>query len=56
MIDAAIRYFAGERPEFFAVAVNSGEQPPFFARVYDHIRTLGADHEQARAGRAGDGR
>lgn len=41
VIDAAIRYFAGERTEFFAVAVDPGEQPPFFARVYDHIRTLG---------------
>ncbi|MBB6426448.1 methylated-DNA--[protein]-cysteine S-methyltransferase [Sphingopyxis sp. JAI128] len=41
VIDAAIRYFAGERIEFFAVAVDRGEQPPFFARVYDHVRTLG---------------
>lgn len=41
VIDAAIRYFAGERIEFFAVAVDPGDQPPFFARVYDHVRTLG---------------
>lgn len=41
VIDAAIRYFAGERTEFFAVTVDPGDQPPFFARVYDHVRTLG---------------
>jgi methylated-DNA-[protein]-cysteine S-methyltransferase len=41
VIHAATRYFAGERTEFFAVAVDPGEQPPFFARVYDHVRTLG---------------
>ena len=41
VIDAATRYFAGERIEFFAVTVDPGEQPPFFARVYDHVRTLG---------------
>ncbi len=41
VIDAAIRYFAGECTEFFAVAVDPGEQPPFYARVYDHVRTLG---------------
>lgn len=41
VIDAAIRYFAGERTEFFAVTVDPGDPPPFFARVYDHIRTLG---------------
>ena len=41
VIDAAIRYFAGEPTEFRAVAVDPGNQPPFFARVYDHVRTLG---------------
>lgn len=41
VIDAAIRYFAGERIEFFAVAVDPGAQPPFFARIYDLVRTLG---------------
>ncbi|HWV61536.1 MAG TPA: methylated-DNA--[protein]-cysteine S-methyltransferase, partial [Sphingopyxis sp.] len=41
VIDAATRYFAGERIEFFTVAVDPGDQPPFFARVYEHVRTLG---------------
>lgn len=41
VIGAAIRYFAGERTEFFAVEVDPGDQPPFFSRVYDHVRTLG---------------
>lgn len=41
VIDAAVRYFAGERTEFFAVTVDPGDQPPFFARVYEHVRTLG---------------
>ena len=41
VIDAAIRYFAGERVDFFAVPVDLGEQSPFFARVYDRVRKLG---------------
>ena len=41
VIDAAIRYFAGEHVEFFAVPVDLGEQSPFFARVYDRVRRLG---------------
>jgi len=41
VIDAAIRYFAGERIDFSDVTVDLGEQEPFFARVYDHVRTLG---------------
>lgn len=41
VIDAAIRYFAGKRTEFRTVKVDLGDQPPFFVRVYDHVRTLG---------------
>jgi methylated-DNA-[protein]-cysteine S-methyltransferase len=41
VIDAVIRYFAGERVDFSAVAVDLGEQEPFFARVYDQVRKLG---------------
>lgn len=41
VIDAAIRYFDGERIEFFEVPVDAGQQPPFFAQVYAFIRTLG---------------
>ena len=39
--DAAIRYFEGERVEFFEAPVALGEQPSFFAQVYAHVRTLG---------------
>lgn len=41
VIDAAIRYFAGERIDFSGVPVDLGEQSPFFARVYDRVRQLG---------------
>jgi methylated-DNA-[protein]-cysteine S-methyltransferase len=41
VIDAAIRYFDGERIEFFEILVDPGQQPPFFAQVYAFIRTLG---------------
>jgi methylated-DNA-[protein]-cysteine S-methyltransferase len=41
VIDAAKRYFAGERVDFSGVAVDLGEQDPFFARVYALIRKLG---------------
>lgn len=41
VIDAAIRYFDGERIEFFEVPVDPGQQPPFFAQVYAFVRTLG---------------
>lgn len=40
-IDAAIRYFAGERIDFSDVQVDLGRQSPFFARVYEQVRTLG---------------
>ena len=39
--DAAIRYFEGERVEFFEAPVALGGQPPFVAQVYAHVRTLG---------------
>jgi len=41
VIDAAIRYFEGDRIEFFDVPVDLGEQPPFFAQVYAVVRKLG---------------
>ena len=41
VIGAAIRYFAGERVEFFGVPIDLGKQSPFFAQVYDRVRTLG---------------
>jgi len=41
IIDAVIRYFAGERVDFRRVPVDLGEQTPFFARVYDRVRELG---------------
>ena len=40
VIDAAVRYFAGERVDFSAVPVDLGEQDPFFVRVYDRVRKL----------------
>lgn len=41
VIDAAIRYFAGERVDFSDVPLDMGEQDMFFARVYDLVRGLG---------------
>jgi len=41
VIDAAIRYFSGERIEFFDVPIDLGEQPVFFAQVYALVRQLG---------------
>jgi len=41
VIAAARHYFAGERIDFGAVAIDLGEQSPFFARVYDAVRALG---------------
>lgn len=40
VIDAAIRYFEGERIEFFDIPIDLGEQPPFFAQVYALVRKL----------------
>jgi len=41
VIDAAVRYFSGERIDFSDVPVDLGEQSPFFVRVYDRVRKLG---------------
>lgn len=41
VIEAAIRYFAGDRVDFSDVPVDLGPQEPFFARVYDVVRSLG---------------
>src|SRR5688572_24058554 len=41
VVDAATRYFAGEAVDFSDVAVDLGEQDPFFARVYTRIRKVG---------------
>jgi len=41
VIDAAVRYFAGERIDFSAVPIDLGPQEAFFAAVYDHVRALG---------------
>lgn len=41
VIDAVIRYFAGEQVDFGEVPIDLGEQEPFFARVYDQVRKLG---------------
>ncbi|MEO5494167.1 MAG: methylated-DNA--[protein]-cysteine S-methyltransferase [Sphingomonas sp.] len=41
VIAAAQRYFAGEPTDFDAVAIDLGEQSPFFARVYEAVRRLG---------------
>ena len=40
VVDAVKRYFAGEEVDFSGVAVDLGEQDPFFARVYALIREL----------------
>ncbi len=40
VIADTIRYFAGEPVDFDAVAIDLGEQEPFFARVYDRVRAI----------------
>lgn len=40
-IEAAVRYFAGERIDFAAVPIDLGEQDDFFTRVYAHVRAIG---------------
>src|SRR5262245_50720328 len=40
VVDASRRYFEGERIDFSAVIVDLGEQEPFFARVYEFVRSL----------------
>jgi methylated-DNA-[protein]-cysteine S-methyltransferase len=41
LIVAIKRYFAGARVDFTGVAVDLGEQDPFFARVYALVRQIG---------------
>jgi methylated-DNA-[protein]-cysteine S-methyltransferase len=41
VINAAKRYFIGEQVDFRGVAVDLGEQEPFFSRVYALVRKLG---------------
>jgi methylated-DNA-[protein]-cysteine S-methyltransferase len=41
VIADAIRYFAGEPVDFDAVAIDLGEQEPFFAQVYARVRAIG---------------
>lgn len=40
VIDAVVRYFAGERIDFNATPVDLGEQEPFFGQVYAFVRKL----------------
>jgi methylated-DNA-[protein]-cysteine S-methyltransferase len=40
VIDAVVRYFAGEKIEFSDVPVDLGAQDPFFDQVYAHVRKL----------------
>lgn len=41
VVDAACRYFAGERVDFSAVSIDLGPQDEFFDRVYAHVRAIG---------------
>ncbi|MBV1688838.1 methylated-DNA--[protein]-cysteine S-methyltransferase [Novosphingobium sp. G106] len=41
IVALACRYFAGEQVDFSAAPVDIGEQEPFFARVYAHVRGIG---------------
>jgi methylated-DNA-[protein]-cysteine S-methyltransferase len=41
VIEATKRYFTGARVDFSGVAVDFGQQDPFFARVYALVRQLG---------------
>jgi methylated-DNA-[protein]-cysteine S-methyltransferase len=41
IVDAVVRYFAGERIDFASVPVDMGAQEPFFERVYALVRGLG---------------
>jgi methylated-DNA-[protein]-cysteine S-methyltransferase len=40
VIDAVVRYFAGERIDFAATPIDLGEQDPFFEQVYALVRKL----------------
>lgn len=41
VVTLACRYFAGEQVDFSTAPIDLGEQEPFFARVYAHVRELG---------------
>ena len=41
VINDTVRYFDGERIEFFDIPIDPGQQPPFFAQVYAFVRKLG---------------
>lgn len=41
VVDAVIRYFAGEKVDFTATPVDMDEQEPFFEQVYAFVRKLG---------------
>lgn len=41
VVDAAIRYFAGEKIDFGDIPVDMGEQSDFFRQVYVFVRRLG---------------
>lgn len=41
IIAATQRYFAGEQVDLTAIPIDLGEQSPFFAQVYDAVRSLG---------------
>jgi len=41
LVDAARRYFAGERVEFADAPLDLGPQESLFARIYDLVRRLG---------------
>lgn len=41
VINDTVRYFDGERIEFFDIPIDPGQQTPFFAQVYAFVRKLG---------------
>jgi len=41
VVDAVVRYFAGEQIDFSATPIDMGEQAPFFQKVYAFVRGLG---------------
>lgn len=41
IVEAAQRYFRGERIDFSELALDLGRQEPLFARIYDEVRRLG---------------
>ena len=41
IVEAAQRYFRGERIDFSELALDLGRQEPLFVRIYDEVRRLG---------------